>query len=90
MKYPERHFEIVPECNDENDNPACWAVTICTTPDGKRHFLWITKYAENEYKVEDSNGHDRTDGKTYKTFAGAKRKADEIAYRQEDTGLFTD
>lgn len=90
MTYPKRKIEVVPECNDENDNPACWALTICTDPNGKTHFLWITKYDEKEYIVEDSNGYNRAHDKVYKTFRGALKMAEEIAYRQEDTGLFTD
>lgn len=89
MSYPKRNIEIVPECNDDNDNPCCWAMLVCRTDD-KSHFIWITKYDENEYIVEDSNGYNRTDGKVFKTLWGAKRAAEEIAWRQEETGLFSD
>jgi len=89
MGYPKRELEIVPECNDDNDNPCCWAMFICRY-DGKSHFLWICKYDEQEYVVEDSAGYNRAGGKVYKTLQGAKKAAEAIAWRQEETGFFTD
>jgi len=89
MTYPKRELNIVPECNDEYDNPTCWSMLVSET-DSKRHYIWITKYDENEYVVEDSNGYNRADGKVYKTLSGAKRKAEEIAWRQDETGFFSD
>lgn len=89
MTYPKRELEVVPECNDENDNPCCWGMLVCEDGDGKRHYLWITKYDEG-YIVEDSNGNNRMDGKVYKTLWGAKKAAEGIAWRQEESGCFTD
>lgn len=88
--YPIRNLEIVPECNDENDNPTCWGMLVCEDGTGRRHFLWICKYDEKEYIVEDSRGNNLTDGKVYKTLKGAKKAAEAIAYRQDESGFFTD
>lgn len=60
-----------------------------TDSEGKHHWIWITKYDENEYVVEDSQGHNLANDLTYKTFAGAKKKAFQIAARQEDRNFFT-
>ena len=87
--YPIKELEIVPECNDENDNPTCWGMLICEDGSGKRHYIWITKYDEKEYIVEDSHGFNRAD-KVYKTLKGAKKAAEAIAYRQNESGCFTD
>lgn len=89
MTYPKRDLIVVPECNDDNDIPTCWAMLVAETDNGN-HFLWISKWSENEYVVEDSNGYNRAGDKVYKTLAGAKKKAEEIAWRQEETGFFTD
>ena len=89
MIYPKRELEIIPECNDDNDNPCCWSMLVCDTGD-KRHFIWITKYDDKEYVVENSDGYNLVDGKVYKTLAGAKKRAEGIAWRQEETGYFTD
>ena len=89
IKYPERELIIVPECNDENDNPTCWAMLVCDAADGM-HYIWITKYDDKEYIVEDSNGHNLTCNKVYKTLQGAKREAEGIAWRQDESGFFTD
>lgn len=88
MGYPKRELEVVPECNDENDNPCCWAMFICRD-DGGSHFLWITKYDEQKYIVEDSAGYNIAGGKVYKTLRGAKKAAEVIAWEQGKTGYFT-
>ena len=81
-------IEVIPEGNDENDNPTCWGITI-TDSKGKNHFIWISLYDEG-YQVEDSNGNNLAKGLIYKTFSGAKKKAFEIARRQEARELFSD
>lgn len=92
VKYPERELIVVPECNDENDNPACWAMSCGKDDNGREHFIWICKYEEfplNEFVVEDSEGfnlaHER-----FKTLWGAKRRAEGIAWKQEETGFYSD
>ena len=89
MAYPKRELVIVPECNDENDNPCCWAMLVSECDNG-RHYLWICKYDEKEYVVENSAGYNLADGKTYKTLSGAKKQAEAIAWRQDESGCFTD
>ena len=84
MTYPKRQLKVVTECNDENNTPTCWAIEV-NYSDEVRGFIWITKYGEKEYKVENSDGYDIS-GKTYKTLAGAKREAEGIAWRREETG----
>ena len=89
MAYPKRELEIVPECNDENDIPRCWAIRSEYDQGGNRyHYIWICQYSEDEYLVENSYGHNLA-GKTYKTLRGAKRAAEEIIWRQEETGCFS-
>ena len=97
IKYPERAIEVIPECNDENDNPTSWAmISGRSYREGdaignptKTHYIWIDKQDEQEYAVVNSDGNNLT-GKVFKTLWGAKRSAEEIAYRQEDTGCYTD
>ena len=91
LKYPERELEIVPECIDETTGePTCWAMKSGFDAGANRyHFIWITKYDEKEYVVEDSNGHNRA-GKTFKTLWGAKRAAEGIIWRQDETGCYSD
>lgn len=84
--YPKRELMVVPECNDENDDPTCWAIEGGDKE--KKHFVWVTKYDEKEYVVEDSEGHNLAE-KTYKTLWGAKRAAEGIIWRQEETGYYT-
>lgn len=69
--------EVVPECNDDDDNPCCWSVEFYDDNNGK-HFVWITKYDDNEYIVEDSQGNNLAKELTYRTFTGAKKKAFEV------------
>lgn len=94
MAYPTKDIVIVPECNDDNGNPTCWAMLTGITYDisGKsiNHYIWISKYSESCYIVENSNGFNLTDGKEYKTLKGAKKKAESVAWRQDETGFFTD
>lgn len=89
MAYPKRSLEIIPECNDENDEPRCWSMLV-TECDNGRHYIWIVKYDNQEYIVEDSIGNNLTGDKVYKTLTGAKKKAEEIAWRQDESGFFTD
>ena len=81
-------LDVVPECNDEDDNPACWSLTF-QDDNGDNHFIWITKYDDNEYVVEDSEGRNLAKNLVYKTFSGAKRKAEEVVRRQIMRDLFT-
>ena len=89
MTYPKRELEVIPECNDEHDNPRCWAMLVSEIFD-RRHYIWISQYSDDEFVIENSDGYNLCGKVTYKTLAGAKRKAEEIAYRQDDTGFFTD
>lgn len=43
-------WEIVLECDDEDDTPTCWALEINHRKYGK--YVWITKYDEQDYTVE--------------------------------------
>lgn len=99
MAYPKRELEIVPECNDEvTGEPTCWAMLVGKSyregdevgKPSKNHYLWITKYGEKEYWVEDSRGYNRAGDKIYTTLQGAKRKAEEIAWRQDFSGCYSD
>lgn len=78
------YLRVVPEANDENDNPTCWSVHVFDN-----HFIWICKYSNNEYRIENSNGYCLND-KTYKTLSGAVRIARQIAERQNESGFTTD
>ena len=89
MAYPKRSWEIIPECNDEiTGEPRCWAAAS-TEDDGAKHFIWISQYDDKEFIVEDSAGFNRAD-KVFKTLGGAKRAAEGILWRQEETGFYTD
>ena len=87
--YPEKKLKIVPECNDEDDNPTCWAIEGGDEKTCGKHFVWICRYVENEYVVEDSIGRDLA-GKTYKTLRGAKKAAEGIIWRQDESGAYSD
>ena len=90
MRYPKKELEIVPECNDDNDNPTCWAIASEYDRGAERkHYIWICKYSESEYIVEDSDGYNLA-GKTFRTLWGAKRRAEGIIWRQEESGFFSD
>lgn len=80
-------LEVVTECNDENDEPTCWAMKSQYSDDrGRYDFVWITKYGDDEYIIEDSNGYNRADGKTYKTLRGAWKEAARIMQRRDEAG----
>lgn len=81
--------DVVPEANDDYDLPTTWSIEM-TDSKGNKHYIWIVKYDEKEYVVEDSNGNNLAKGLTYTTFSGAKTKAFRIAARQEDRDFFTD
>lgn len=89
IKYPKRELNIVPECNDDNDNPACWSMAGGDEKTCGRHFIWICKYDDKEYIVEDSYGNNLA-GKVFKTLWGAKREAEGIIWRQDESGAYTD
>ena len=80
--------DVVPEADDDYDQPTTWSIEM-TDSEGTKHYIWIVKYDEKEYVVEDSNGNNLAKGLKYTTFAGAKKKAFEIARRQEDRDFFT-
>jgi hypothetical protein len=90
--YPKREIEVVPEANDEQDNPTLWSM-FCGyswNGNGKRnHYIWIAKYDGKDFRVENSNGYNLAD-KVFKTLWGAKREAEGIAWRQNESGCFTD
>ena len=87
--YPKRELNIVSEANDENNNPTCWSMAGGDPTTCGLHYIWIVKYDEKEYAVEDSLGHNLT-GKVFKTLWGAKREAEGIIWRQDETGAYTD
>lgn len=87
MAYPKRELQIVPECNDENNQPRCWAMAIPASD--RTHYIWICQYDDKEYIVENSDGYNLA-GKVYKTLRGAKKEAEGIAWRQDESGCFTD
>lgn len=89
IKYPKRELTVISECNDEYDNPTCWAMSCGKDGDGHEHFVWICKYADDEYIVENSNGFNLANEK-YKTLWGAKRNAEKIAWIEENNGVYTD
>ena len=85
----ERELIVVPEGDDEETGEhTCWAIEMQGTD--RKHFIWISKYDDKDYRVETSHGRNLADDKIYKTLGGAKRKAEEIAARQESRDFFTD
>lgn len=92
MNYPKRDLVVVHECDDEQGNPTCWSMFCGYSWDcdhKRNHFIWICKYDEKEYVVENASGYNCS-GKIFKTLWGAKREAEGIAWRQEESGCFTD
>lgn len=90
MAYPKRELNIVHECDDDNGNPRCWSMASEYDRGSERyHYIWICKYDDKDYRVEDSDGHNRA-GKIFKTLWGAKRAAEEIIWRQDESGFYTD
>lgn len=90
MAYPKRELNIVHECDDDNENPRCWSMASEYDRGAERyHYIWIIKYDDKEYVVEDSDGNNLA-GKTYKTLWGAKREAEGIIWRQDESGFYTD
>ena len=80
---------VVPECdNEETGEHSCWAIPIKGSD--RNHYVWISKYDDKEYIVEDSHGNNLANNKVYKTLSGAKKKAEEIAFEQETERIFTD
>ena len=92
MAYPKKELEIIAEMdNEETGEHTCWAIRSEFDRGSNRyHYLWITKYDDECYIVEDSEGHNRAHNRTYKTLWGAQRMAEEIMWRQEESGYFTD
>lgn len=83
MKYPERELEVVIDCNDENDNPTCWAMKFYWSSDN-HDWIYICKYSDTEYKVEDADGFELAEH-SYKTLGGAKRYAEGVCWRRENS-----
>lgn len=88
MSYPKLDLIIVAECNDEDDNPTCWAL-LAGSDDRRNHYVWICKYGDDDYRVESSHGWNLAN-KSFKTLWGAKRCAEGICYRQNESGFYTD
>ena len=89
MAYPKRELNIVHESDDENGNPTCWSMAGGDSNTCGLHYIWICKYGEKDYRVEDSLGYNRA-GKIYKTLWGAKKAAEGIIWRQDESGFYTD
>lgn len=43
-------WEVILECNGEDENPTCWALEINHDRYGK--YVWISKYDDRDYIVE--------------------------------------
>ena len=89
MAYPKRELNIVHECDDDNGNPTCWSMAGGDPNTCEVHYIWICKYDDHDFRVEDSYGNNQA-GKIYKTLWGAKRAAEEIIWRQDETGAYSD
>ena len=89
MAYPKKELNIVHESDDDNGNPTCWSIAGGDPNTCGVHYIWISQYGDKEYVVEDSLGHNLA-GKIYKTLWGAKREAEGIIWRQDETGAYTD
>ena len=81
-------LEIVPEANDDDDNPTTWAIRM---PDSNRnHFIWICKYDDKGYCIENADGYNLWKDKSFSTLNRALKVAYQICDRQFETGYFTD
>ena len=89
-------IEPVPECDDdETGEHTCWAMKSAYptyTSSGERYdYIWISKYDDQEYVVENANGYNLVgEGKSYKTLRGATKKAAEIMWRRDEAGSYQD
>lgn len=97
MTFPKLPYEAVSDCNTDDGEECCWAVlvarAVAPTVNGfayESHYVWIVKYGEHEYTIEDSDGNNLAKKKIYTTFNGAKKKADEIGFWQCNKKTFTD
>ncbi len=94
--YPEKELMVIPEGNDENDMPSSWSMLVAdyTHLGGKKHYIFVEKnedeHGKNIYTIENSWGENLCHGTTFRTLAGAKKRAEQIAYTQETQGVFTD
>lgn len=90
MRYLERDLIIVPEgVDEETGQPTMWAIRSLFDSGNKRyHYIWIELVDDHEYAVVNSDGYNLA-GKVYRTLGGAKRCAEGIMWRQEETGCFT-
>jgi len=89
-------IEPIPECDDpETGEHTCWAMRSAGptyTPNGERYdYIWITKYGDQEYVVENADGYNLVgEGKSYKTLRGATKQAAEIMWRRDESGSYQD
>ena len=83
LGYPEREIEVIPECNDDNDNPTCWSMKYWLYGD-TYDWLYICKYGEKDYRCEDADGLEVAEH-TYKTLAGAKKYLEGVCWRRENS-----
>ena len=91
IAYPKRELEVVIECDDDENNPTCWAMKSEFDYGGNRyHYVWIIKYGEKEYIVENSGGYNLVGNQVFKTLWGAKRAAEGIIWRQDESGCYSD
>lgn len=67
MKYK---WNVILECNDEDDNPTCWAAEINSDRHGR--FVWITDVGD-EFEINTSNGGFEYPKMVCKSLASAKR-----------------
>jgi hypothetical protein len=88
MAYPKKNLTPILECDDEDGNHTCWAVQTEKMYSGRYHYIWISLYSDG-YRVENSHGYNLADDKVYKTLGGAKRKAEEVIFLQEEHEFFT-
>ncbi|MCB8640018.1 MULTISPECIES: hypothetical protein [unclassified Holdemanella] len=65
------NWEIVHDCDDENENSTCWVKEVNSERYGK--YIWITLWADNKYHVEYKDGRDLVEITICKTLTSAKR-----------------
>lgn len=57
MAYPKKELNVVHECDDEvTGEPRCWAIQGGDPKTRGAHYIWICKYDEKEFIIEDSMG----------------------------------
>ena len=81
-------WDVIAECDDEMGNPTCWGLTFYAD-DGSKHFIWVSKYNEKDYRVETEHGLNLGMRRSYKTLGYAKKEAERQAHRQQSLDMFT-